>query len=168
MMEVPRARAAPMVGRAPWRILQKLACSAGSWVKPAGSSRVSPAQAARAWRSSSRGSAPAAAWNSASRAATPAGSVRMCAGIPGWFSMARRVARSISSRAAAPASRKGMMAVQAARMSGNSRKPVTFTGRSGTVRSTASEMKARVPSEPTSRFRKMSTGRWKSRKALRE
>jgi hypothetical protein len=63
---------------------------------------------------------------------------------------------------------RGAMARQAAWMSGNSRKPVTFTGRSGTVRSTASATKARVPSEPISRLRKMSSGRSKSRKALSE
>ncbi len=88
--------------------------------------------------------------------------------MPAWFSTDRSEARSSSSRAAAPASRRGMMAAQAACRSGKIRRPVTFTGRSGTVFSTASAMKARVPSEPTSTFRKMSTGRSKSMNAFSE
>ena len=60
------------------------------------------------------------------------------------------------------------MASQASRTVGNSSRPVYFTGRSGTVRSTASAMKASVPSEPMTRCARMSTGRSKSMKALSE
>ena len=156
---VPRARTEPTEGKVPERIFQNSACCPGSWVNWAGSSRVSAAQASRARRSRSWRMDSSVPWNSASRAAAPSGRSLMFGGMPGWSWTERREARSSISRAAAPASRSGTMAAQAACRSGNSRKPVTFTGRSGTVRSTAWAMKARVPSEPTSRLRKMSTGR---------
>ena len=117
----------------PERIFQSRACSAGSWVKRAGSRRSRPAAVARAVRSRvRRGRIRPAPWNSTSRAAAPSGSALMPGGMPGWFSTERSEARSSSSSAAAPASRRGTMAAQAACRSGKSRKPVTFTGRSGT------------------------------------
>ena len=64
----------------------------------------------------------------------------------------------MSSSAAAPASRKGAMASHAACRSGNRSRPVYLTGRSGTVSSTASAINASVPSEPISRWLKISTG----------
>ena len=60
------------------------------------------------------------------------------------------------------------MAAQAAWMSRKNSSPVDLRGRSGTVSSTASAMKASVPSEPIRRWAKMSTGRSKSRNAFSE
>src|SRR5208282_5295572 len=65
-------------------------------------------------------------------------------------------------------SRRGTMAAAAACRLGNSSSPVYLTGRSGTVLSTASAMKASVPSEPTSTCWKISTGRSKSMNAFSE
>ena len=92
----------------------------------------------------------------------------MSGGMPGCVSTERRAARSITSSAAAPASRIGTIAPQASWIVGNSSNPVYFTGRSGTVRSTASAMNASVPSAPTSRCAKTSTGRSKSISAFSE
>ena len=152
----------------PWRTFHSRPCSAGSWVKAAGSSSSSPAQTATAVRSRPARRSSAAPWNSARRAAAPSGRSRIPGGTPGWSWTERREPRSSSSRAAAPASFKGAMALQAACRSGKNSSPVTFTGRSGTVRSTASAMKASVPSEPTRRLRKIASGVAKSRKAFSE
>ena len=92
----------------------------------------------------------------------------MLGGIPGWLSTERNEARSISSKAFASAPLRGAIAAQAVWTLGKRSRPVYLTGRSGTVLSTASAMKANVPSDPIRMFRMISTGRSKSRKALRE
>ena len=51
------------------------------------------------------------------------------------------------------------MAAQASWMSPKKSSPVDLWGSTGTVSSTASAMKASVPSEPTRRWAKRSTGR---------
>ena len=90
------------------------------------------------------------------------------AGTPGILSTERSEARSMSSMAAAPAAASGTTASAAVSMCGKSSRPVYFTGRSGTVRSTPSARNASVPSEPISRWRRISSGVSKSRKALIE
>ena len=70
-------------------------------------------------------------WNSTSRPAASAGNVRSMGGTPGFSSTERMDARSMSSSAAAPASRKGQLRN---RLRANLRKrsrPVYFTGLSG-------------------------------------
>ena len=165
---VPLLRAAPTEGNVPCRTFQRSACSVGSCVKRAGSRRANGATAEAAIASRPFRSDSSAAWYSTRRAAAPSGTERIDAGTPGWVSTDRSEARSRSSSALAPESRSGTIAAQAACIVGKRRRPVYLTGRSGTVERTASAMKASVPSDPTRRFRKISTGVSKSRKALSE
>jgi hypothetical protein len=137
-------------------------------VKRAGSTSVSPPTTDLAAAARASIAVPACAWNSTSRPAAGSGRVRSAAGTPGTSSTERSAARSISSSAAAPAAANGAIDRHAAAMSGKSSSPVYLTGRSGTVRSTASAMKASVPSEPMSRWLKIWIGRSKSRNALSE
>ena len=74
----------------------------------------------------------------------------------------------MSSRARAPAARSGSIASHARGTSSKTSSPVDFAGRSGTVRNTASAMKASVPSEPTIRCQRIDSGVPWSRNALIE
>ena len=74
----------------------------------------------------------------------------------------------MSSSAAAPAVRSEAIAAHAACIVRNSSSSVDFTGRSGTVASTASAINASVPSAPISKWLKMAAGVSKSRKAFSE
>ena len=72
---------------------------------------------------------------------------------------------TISSTAVAPASTSAGTGAEAASMLGKNSSPVRTWRPCGTVSNTASEMKPSVPSEPTSRRRKISTGSSASRNA---
>ena len=72
---------------------------------------------------------------------------------------------TISSTAVAPASTSSRTGSIAWSMSGKWTQAVVVRAGSGTVSKTASATKARVPSEPTTRRRKISSGSSASRKA---
>ena len=130
---VPVARIAPTEGKAPLRTAQYCLIACGSSVKAAGSiirmsASVAPTAATRA------ASAPASAARvSISSAAAPSGSAARFSGIPGWFSTARRLSRSISSTASTGCVLSAMVASQAARMSGNSASAAALNRGSATV-----------------------------------
>jgi hypothetical protein len=74
---------------------------------------------------------------------------------------------TISSTAVAPEATRSPTGAVAASMLGKWTQAVVVNGGTGTVSKTTSAMKARVPSEPTSRRRKISNGSSASRKAQR-
>ena len=109
-----------------------------------------------------------AAWserNSTSRAADSGGSSRQCSGVPGieWLATISAGA-TISSTALAPAATSSGTGSVALSIPSKWTHAVVVCGRSGIVSKTASETNPRVPSEPTSSRRKISTGVSASRK----
>ena len=140
----------------------------GSLVNSGAATSVSCRVTSAARDCSTSSSVPATPWNSTRMPAASVASVASSAGTPGIFSTERSAARSISSIAAAPASVSGRTASAAVSMSRKKSRPVYLTGRSGTVWSTPSARNARVPSEPISRWRRISSGVSKSRNALSE
>ena len=78
-----------------------------------------------------------------------------------------RAGATISSTAVAPASTSSRTGSIAWSMSGKWTQAVVVRAGSGTVSKTASATKASVPSEPTTRRRKISNGSSASRKAQR-
>ncbi|RPK36204.1 hypothetical protein EES39_32145 [Streptomyces sp. ADI92-24] len=125
------------------------------------SRRTTPAAARSyaSWPSSS------GARNSTSSAAVSFGSPAQSAGTPWTLTEARRVFPSISSTAMAPASLNSGTAAAAAVRDGKKSSAVETRRSSGSVSKTTSEMKPKVPSEPTMSPRRISTGVVPSRKA---
>ena len=78
-----------------------------------------------------------------------------------------RAGATISSTARAPAATSASTGATAASMLGKWSQEIVVRRGWGTVWNTASAMKASVPSEPTSRRRKISSGEFASRKAQR-
>ena len=74
---------------------------------------------------------------------------------------------TISSTAVAPEATRSRTGAIASSMPGKWIQAVVVAGGTGTVSKTTSAMKASVPSEPTSRRRKISSGSSASRKAQR-
>ncbi|CAM5555777.1 hypothetical protein SGRI78S_03059 [Streptomyces griseus subsp. griseus] len=133
----------------------------------AGTTRSRPATTASAARSNASWPASSAARNSTSSAVVVRGSAAQSAGTPGTLTEARRVLPSISSTAMAPASLKRGTAAAAAVREGKNSRALEIRRSSGRVSKTTSEMKPNVPSEPTIRPRRISTGVAPSRKASR-
>ena len=94
------------------------------------------------------------------------GSSRQCSGVPGieWLATISAGA-TISSTALAPAATSSGTGSVAASIPSKWTQAVVVCGRSGIVSKTASETKARVPSDPTSSRRNISSGVSASRKA---
>ena len=86
--------------------------------------------------------------------------------MPGFSCTERMEARSMSSTADTGPPRRRWVAMAACSMSGKSTSALALWGCSGTVRNVTSEMKASVPSEPTRRCSRMSTGSWWSTNEL--
>ena len=167
---VPIRRAAPTAGKSPLRTSQSLSASARSAVKFTGAERRHARQARQRGldglpqelarrggpRSPPAGRRPPAR----ARPGRPA--------CPGLSSTERSEARSMSSTAATDLPVAAAATARAAcSMSGKRTSALALWACSSTVRKVTSEMKARVPSEPTSRWSRMSTGSSKSTKALR-
>ncbi len=123
--------------------------------------RISPARAT--WGSSS---ASLAAPNSTSSTADSGGSSFHSSGAPTMFQAAVISAgATISSTAVAPLSTRSRTGAIASSIPGKWIQAVVVRAGSGTVSKTASATNASVPSEPTRRRRKISSGSSASRKA---
>ena len=104
--------------------------------------------------------------NSIRSAAEVGGSSSQCSGAPGIeFAATISAGATIISTALAPAATRSGTGSQAASMLSKWTQLVVVFGNSGTVSKTASAVKARVPSDPTSSRRKISSGASASRNA---
>ena len=157
---VPDGRAPATAVYRPLRMCHSAARVAASLLRPAGEASGRPPNTAAAAATRSASSSPVGCWCSTSRAVwsrtSSARSSAVASGSP-WAT--RRLVASSSSMVAKPAStRAGSDPVAAAR-SGNISSAVAACGWAGTVRKVASATNASVPSLPTTRCRRTSTGR---------
>ena len=163
---VPGARIRPTSPCMPSRTVQWTSIRSGSRSNTGSRIRVRAASTSAARASAASSSASSAPPNSTSSAAEDGSSSRQLSGVPRmlWLAMISAGA-TISSTARAPAATKSRTGSSAASTPAKCSHETVVRGGCGTVSKTASAMNPSVPSEPTSRRRKISTGVSASRKA---
>ncbi|MOA04980.1 hypothetical protein D3C78_1245570 [compost metagenome] len=161
MTVVPVVRTAPTAGKSPLRMAQSPALSP---VKGTEATWANPAAMAVTCSQRSTSSSFDSPCTSTSSAQAARSSILIKSGKPGLPATERRERPSISSTAATGALFRREVARQACSASRNTSRAEALWGYSGTVSSTTSAIKPRVPSEPIIRWVRISMGSsWSSR-----
>ncbi len=156
---VPSGRSLPTIPSRPSRIRQSISIASASRVKSRGWSRFEPATSARAAASAWSSAASSAAANSTRSAAALGSSVLQYSGVPGKaWAAASRAGATMSSTASAPRDTRPGTSATASSIDGSGIHVTETAPGAGSVFITTSPMNARVPSEPTTRRRKISSG----------